>query len=253
MEFDMQFGYDLSHSNKKRFGVLFLATICYMQSAFATPANQPANLPARQDLSVLKSKVEEFLVTQSTGYPGKVNVTAGAIDPKLKLAPCPAPEVFLPSGSRAWGRTSVGIRCNAPNIWTIYAQAKVSVKAQYLVAAMPLAQGHVMTAQDMLLAEGELTQLPAGVFTDSAQAIGRTVSMSMIAGSVLRQEMLKQAPAVLQGQVVMLTSIGKGFSVAAEGKALNNANDGQVVQVKVESGSVVSGIARAGGKVEVAF
>jgi len=110
-----------------------------------------------------------------------------------------------------------------------------------------------MTAQDMLLAEGELTQLPAGVFTDSAQAIGRTVSMSMIAGSVLRQEMLKQAPAVLQGQVVMLTSIGKGFSVAAEGKALNNANDGQVVQVKVESGSVVSGIARAGGKVEVAF
>jgi flagella basal body P-ring formation protein FlgA len=107
--------------------------------------------------------------------------------------------------------------------------------------------------QDLLSVEGELTQLPAGVFTDVTQAVGRTVSMSMIAGSVLRQDMLKLAPVVQQGQSVMLTSGGNGFSVTAEGRALNNANEGQVVQVKAESGTVVSGIARAGGKVEVAF
>ena len=225
-----------------------IAMLALMQSAFATSAN----LPERQDLSLLKNKIEEFLLTQSTGYPGKVMVTAGAIDPNLRLAQCPAPEVFLPSGSRAWGKTSVGIRCSAP-IWTIYAQAKVSVKAQYLVAATPLAQGHIVTGQDVLLEEGELTQLPAGVFTDAAQAVGRTVSLSMVAGSVLRQDMLKLAPVVQQGQSVLLTSNGNGFSVTSEGKALNNANEGQVVQVKVESGSVVRGIARNGGKVEVAF
>ena len=225
-----------------------IAILALMQSTFATPAN----LPERQDLSLLKNKIEEFLLTQSTGYPGKVMVTAGAIDPNLRLAACPAPEIFLPSGSRAWGKTSVGIRCSAP-IWTIYAQAKVSVKAQYLVAATPLAQGHIVTGQDVLLEEGELTQLPAGVFTDAAQAVGRTVSLSMVAGSVLRQDMLKLAPVVQQGQSVLLTSNGNGFSVTSEGKALNNANEGQVVQVKVESGSVVRGIARNGGKVEVAF
>lgn len=225
-----------------------IAMLALMQCAFATSAN----LPERQDLSLLKNKIEEFLLTQSTGYPGKVMVTAGAIDPNLRLAQCPAPEVFLPSGSRAWGKTSVGIRCSAP-IWTIYAQAKVSVKAQYLVAATPLAQGHIVTGQDVLLEEGELTQLPAGVFTDAAQAVGRTVSLSMVAGSVLRQDMLKLAPVVQQGQSVLLTSNGNGFSVTSEGKALNNANEGQVVQVKVESGSVVRGIARNGGKVEVAF
>ena len=225
-----------------------LALLVWMQTAIATPAN----LSERQDLSVLKSKIEEFLLTQSNGYPGKVTITAGAIDPNLKLAQCPAPEVFLPSGSRAWGKTSVGVRCSAPN-WTIYAQAKVSVKAQYLAAATPLAQGHIVTGQDIVLEEGELTQLPAGVFTDATQAIGRTVSMSMVAGSVLRQEMLKLAPVVQQGQSVLLTSNGSGFSITAEGKALNNANEGQVVQVKAESGTVVSGIARAGGKVEVAY
>jgi len=224
------------------------ALLILMQPAFATPAN----LTERQDLELLRNKIVEFLVTQSTGYPGKVTVSAGLIDPNLKLAQCPAPEIFLPSGSRAWGKTSVGIRCSAPS-WTIYAQAKVNVKAPYLVAATPLVQGHVVTGQDLLSEEGELTQLPAGVFTDAAQAVGRTVTMSMIAGSVLRQDMLKLAPVVQQGQSVMLTSGGHGFSVTAEGKALNNANEGQVVQVKAESGTVVSGIARAGGKVEVAF
>lgn len=225
-----------------------IALLSLMQCAFATPANQPE----RQDLAALKNNIEEFLLTQSTGYPGKVMVTAGAIDPNLRLAQCPTPEVFLPPSSRAWGKTSVGIRCSAPR-WTIYVQAKVSVKAQYLVAATPLAQGHIVTGQDVLLEEGELTQLPAGVFTDAAQAVGRTVSLSMAAGSVLRQEMLKLAPVVQQGQSVLLTSNGNGFSVTSEGKALNNANEGQVVQVKVVSGSVVRGIARSGGKVEVAF
>lgn len=51
----------------------------------------------------------------------------------------------------------------------------------------------------------------------------------------------------------MLTSGGKGFRVSAEGKALTKANEGQVVQVKVANGQVVSGIARSGGQVEVVF
>lgn len=207
----------------------------------------------KQDLSQLSAKVVEFLQTQTVGYPGKVTVQAGAIDPNLKLAQCQDAQVFLPTGSRAWGKTSVGIRCSTPSAWTIYAQATVNVVAQYLVAAVPLAQGRVVTADDLLFQSGDLTQLPAGIFTDLAQAQGRIVNISMTAGTVLRQEMLKVSPVVQQGQTVMVTSSGKGFRVSAEGKAMTKANEGQVVQVKVASGQVVSGIARQGGQVEVVF
>jgi len=41
--------------------------------------------------------------------------------------------------------------------------------------------------------------------------------------------------------------------VSAEGRALANANEGQVVQVKVASGQVVSGIARVGGQIQVGY
>lgn len=232
--------------------VIFLVTaVC--QAENVTPATALANQPAKQNLSAIKVKITEFLETQTIGYPGKVTVRAGAIDPNMKLAQCPDLQVFLPTGSRAWGKTSVGVRCNAPGIWTIYVQATVNVAAQYLVAAVPLAQGQMVTSQDLLFESGDLTQLPAGVFTDQAQAIGRTVNISMNAGTVLRQEMLKITPIVQQGQTVKVTSVGQGFSVSAEGKAMAKANEGQLVQVKVASGQIVTGIARNGGQIEVNF
>lgn len=216
-------------------------------------ANQNQNSNQNQNLGLVKAQMQAFLQTQTIGYPGKVKVSVGAIDPSLKLANCQNLQMFLPAGSRAWGKTSVGARCEAPSAWTIYAQATVNVIAEYLVAATPLAQGQVISKQDMLFETGDLTQLPAGVFTDAAQALGRTVNLSMNAGTVLRQEMLKVSPVVQQGQTVKLTSSGNGFSVSAEGQALSKANEGQVVQVKVASGQVVTGIAHAGGQIEVAF
>lgn len=207
----------------------------------------------RQDIGVLKQKVEEFLKVQSAGYAGEVNVTAGGIDPNLKLAACLTPEAFFPPGSRAWGKTSVGIQCDAPVRWKIYVQGNVSIKAQYLVASHPLSMGQTITKQDLSFAEGDLTQLPAGVLTDASQVLGLTARTSIMAGSIVRQDMLKQALAVQQGQTVLLTTAGIGFSINAEGKALKNANQGEVVPVKVQSGQVVSGIARADGKVEVRF
>ena len=233
-----------------------MRTVLILSGVIATMVchAEPVSIsPVKQNLGVVKSKIMEFLETQTVGYPGKVSVQAGAIDPNLKLAECADMQVFLPTGSRAWGKTSVGVRCNAPSVWTIYVQAKVSVVAQYLVAAAPLAQGQIVTSQDLVFENGDLTQLPAGVFTDQAQAIGRSVNISMNAGTVLRQEMLKISPVVQQGQTVMLTSIGNGFSVSAEGQAVTKANEGQVVQVKVASGQIITGIAHNGGQVEVRF
>jgi flagella basal body P-ring formation protein FlgA len=230
---------------------LLVAAVC--QAEVAAPSATQVNQTAKQNLTILKAKIAEFLETQTIGYPGKVSINVGAIDPNIKLAQCPDVQVFLPTGSRAWGKTSVGVRCSAPVNWAIYVQASVNVTAQYLVAAAPLAQGQVVTSQDLIFEKGDLTQLPPGIFTDISQAVGRSVSMSMNAGTVLRQEMLKITPIVLQGQNVKVTSVGNGFSVSAEGKAMAKANEGQLVQVKVASGQVITGIARNGGQVEVNF
>lgn len=206
-----------------------------------------------QDLPQLRQLATHWLQQQTTGLPGQVNVQVGAIDPKLKLANCVAPDVFLPAGSRAWGKTSLGIRCAESSPWTIYLQAEVSVIGQYLVTATPLMQGQVITAQDLVFQSGDLSKLPPGVLTDLSQAAGRSVNVALMAGAMLRPEQLRMQTVIKQGQTVRLNSTGKGFSISAEGAAMGNAGDGQTVQVKVAGGQIVSGVARGNGVVEVAF
>lgn len=221
---------------------------------FALIANTAiADTPARQDHAVLRQSIERFLHTQSAGLPGEVNLSVGQIDPRLNLATCPAPEPFLPSGSRIWGKTTVGVRCSAPSSWTIYVQATVQVVAYYVVTAAPLAQGQIIGPNDLAKMHGDLTLLPQGIVTDASQAIGRTLAVSLPLGSPLRTDSLRNQQTVQQGQVVRLVSNGPGFRVSAEARALNNANEGQVTQARTASGQIITGIARTSGVVEVTY
>jgi flagella basal body P-ring formation protein FlgA len=208
---------------------------------------------ARQNVAALRTVVEQFLQTQTAGLPGEVKVKVGAIDARTALAACPAPEAFLQPGARAWGKTTVGVRCTAPSSWTIFVQAQVSVQAEYVAAALPLAQGQPIEQTQLVLVKGDIATMPNGIVTDMSQAIGRTPIVSLAAGTPLRGDSLRSKPVVQQGQAVRLVTNGNGFSVSGEGKAIGTAGDGQVVQVRTPSGTVVSGTARAGGMVEVAF
>jgi len=208
---------------------------------------------AKQDDTVLRQAVEQFLIEQSRGLPGEVNVTVGPIDPRLYLADCPGFETFLPPGNKAWGKTTVGLRCNQPEHWTVYISAVVHVNGDYVAAVTPLAQGQQVSEKDVVVVHGDLTALPPSIVTNPAQAVGMTVARSVPAGMPVRQDALKSQPAVTSGQVVRLVSSGDGFSVTAEGRALSNAGEGQVVQARAANGQVVSGIAKLGGTVEVNY
>jgi flagellar basal body P-ring formation protein FlgA len=222
-------------------------------AAFCMLGTTAAAQTPRQDPAVLRHAVEQFLRVQTSGLPGQVNLNIGQVDARTTLPNCAAPEPFLPKGSRLWGKTTVGIRCTAPSPWTIYVAATVQVVADYLVTATPLAQGQPVGPNDLAKIKGDLTTLPVGIITDASQAIGRTVSVSLPAGTPLRNDALRSQQAVQQGQTVRVTSIGPGFTVSAEARALNNAAEGQVAQARTASGQVVSGVAKAGGIIEVTY
>jgi flagella basal body P-ring formation protein FlgA len=238
---------------KRTLLIALLAGTASLAAAQTQPAATGRRDAGPQNVNALRTVVEQFLQTQTAGLPGTVTVKVGAIDARTALAACPAPEAFLQPGARAWGKTTVGVRCTAPSNWTIFVQAQVNVQAEYVAAALPLAQGQAIEQSQLVLVKGDIAAMPNGIITDMAQAIGRTPTVSLAAGTPLRLDTLRSKPVVQQGQAVRLVSNGNGFSVSAEGKAIGNAGDGQVVQVRTPSGSVISGTARAGGMVEVAF
>lgn len=207
---------------------------------------EPGDTPTSLDFAV-----ESFLQTHTKGLPGKVKYRVRPLARTTRLSPCDAYDPFFPPGSKAWGKTTIGVRCLGPSTWTVYLQAQINVYATYLVAANTLAAGQLIGPGDVVSRQGDLGTLPPTVLTDSAQAVGKTVRLGIGPGQPVRSDQLIAPWAVQQGQNVTTVSGGEAFSVSSSGKALNNAAEGQVVQVRTSSGQTISGIARAGGIVEI--
>lgn len=201
----------------------------------------------------LAATLDHYLRIQTRGLPGQVTYSIGHIDSRTQLRPCSSFEPFLPTGSRLWGKSTVGVRCLAPSAWTVYVPVQVKISGNYLIAARQVTAGQALVAEDIVIRSGDLSSFPANIVTDQAQALGKTAKNRIAAGQPLRSDFLIAPWAVQQGQSVKLVSKGSGFSVSSEGKALNNASDGQVAQVRTSSGQTVSGIARPGGMVEVTY
>ncbi|HQS32636.1 MAG: flagella basal body P-ring formation protein FlgA [Polaromonas sp. 39-63-203] len=193
--------------------------------------------------------IEHFLLAQTAGLPGKVSITIDK--PRFAaLPPCEAPEAFLPSGVRPWGRVSVGVRCNESPPWTRYVAARVGVVAGYYVAARTITAGQALTPVDVAVREGDLATLPASVVVDPAQ-LGGVVALNRIAsGAPIRRELLRGVVLVRQGQSIKLVTRGAGFVASAEGKAMTDAAAGAVVQVKMQGGQLLSGVVQPDGSVE---
>jgi flagella basal body P-ring formation protein FlgA len=210
-----------------------------------------STVSARQDPVPIKSAIEDFLHRQTQGLPGQVDFVVGSIDADNNLTPCSALDVSLPHGGRLWGNSSVVVRCQTEPGWKLFVAVRVRVTGEYLVSARALSLGQVVVEADLAKQRGDLTELPDGVLSEPKQAIGRTLAVSLGAGRPLRADALKLPLVVQQGQGIKVISVGNGFQVSSDGRALNNAAAGQVVQVRLRNGNVVSGIARSEGIVEV--
>lgn len=193
--------------------------------------------------------IEQFLLRQTAGLPGKVGIT---IDTPISgsLPACESPEPFLPGGARLWGRISVGVRCHSDQPWTRYVPVHIAVRSVYYVALQPIPAGHVLTVADATAREGDLTSLPRSVIVDPSQFNGATALNQIASGAPLRRELLRDAVAVQRGQTIRVRTQGAGFVVSAEGKAMTSGAVGALIQVKMQGGTLISGIVGPDGMVE---
>ncbi len=191
------------------------------------------------------------------GAGARVEVELGRIDPRLRLAACSNIEPFVPAGARLWGRGHVGLRCadtgaNAAR-WQVFLPVNVRVFGAALIATRPIAAGQAFGTDDLATAEVEWSREPQGVLIDVAQLDGRVTSRPIGIGQPIPLGSLRAPQVVAAGDQVKIVGHGTGFSVTAQAVALTAAQDGQSVRVRLDSGRVLTGVARAGRAVEVSF
>lgn len=228
---------------------ILLIACLLLQSVAAEAAPANGSPISTQDHAQIKDTVAAFVQQQTASLPGKTIYKIDEIDRRITLPECSRLEAFLPTGSQMIGKTSVGVRCMEKNGWSIFVPVQIRVSLDLLVSARQLPLGHTLQEEDLASQTTETSHTEG--FTDPKQVLGKVLRYGITAGQVLRSDMLRPPYSVTQGQVVQLAVQGSGFSVRSEGTALNNASTGQTVQVRTTTGRVISGIAGAGGVVEV--
>jgi flagella basal body P-ring formation protein FlgA len=199
----------------------------------------------------LATEVQQL--AQAAGMPpgARVEVEVGSLDARLKLAPCARITPYVPTGTRLWGRARLGLRCDEGARWNVYLPVTVKVYAQALTATQALPAGSVVDASHLRLDEVDLAAEFSPVIVRPQAAAGRTLVRALRPGQPVREADLKARQWFAAGDTVRVVTLGSGFSISADGQALNHGIDGQTVKVRNAGGRVVSGRAVAERRIEV--
>lgn len=217
----------------------------------ALAISPPALAAGKQDMAALQREVRQWLDDSLANSPGTPSYQISALDSRLRLDACRDMQVSLPAGNRLVGRSLLRVQCIDGASWSVSVPVQISISVTYYTAARPLAANQEIRAGDLAPQQGDLASLPGSVVLDPAQAVGRMLNSAIAAGNPLREEMLRGQTVIQQNQKVRVIFREGGIEVMNEGTALNNAQEGQPVRVKVSNGQTVQGTARADGSVEV--
>jgi flagellar basal body P-ring formation protein FlgA len=179
-------------------------------------------------------------------------VIMGALDSRLRLAPCQQIEPFLPPGTRLWGRSRVGLRCLEGRVhWKVYVPVTVKAWGPAWVLRRAVPGGTVLTQDDADLAEMDWAEQTASVLATPESWVGQEAAFALQPGQTIRANMVRPVPAFERGAQVRVKSLGSGFHVVVSGQAMEDGVVGQSVRVKLNGGRTVTGTVRPGQVVEV--
>lgn len=187
----------------------------------------------------------------------RIEVQVGALDARLRLAPCQRIEPYLPTNARLWGRTRIGLKCTlGATPWNVYLPLTVKVWARGWAASRPLAAGSMLAAGDLVEGEVDLAEEAGAMLDGAAEAeavVGRTLARPLAAGQAVRSTHFKPRLWFAAGDSVKIRAVGAGYTIEGEGQALGAGIEGQPVRVRTDAGRVVSGTAAAERRVDTAL
>ncbi|RZJ13768.1 MAG: flagellar basal body P-ring formation protein FlgA [Acidovorax sp.] len=234
---------------------VFVALLGGSGAALAQAQAQAAADPAA-DLGPLTQRWLDDAITrtQPAGMPLRMEVSVGALDSRLRLAPCARVEPYLPAGSRLWGRTRLGLRCvEGQTAWNVYLPVTIKAFGPAWVLTSPVAPGAVLTANDATQAEVDWAEESNAVMANPEMWVGQIAARQLGAGQALRQSMVRAPNLFKAGAQVKVVAQGVGYAVSSAGQAMSAGAAGQIVRIRMDNGRIVSGTVNETGTVMVAL
>ena len=209
-----------------------------------------------EDLTELSSQWLQDALTHneaSQSMPLRMEVQVGKLDARLNLAPCARVEPYLPSGSKLWGRTRIGMRCvEGPKPWNVFMPVTIKAYGPAWVLTHNVSMGEMLSYEHAMQTEVDWAESPHSIIALPEDWVGQTAARNLTAGMALRQTMVKAPEVFKSGAAVKVRVEGGGFVVTSSGKALQAGSVGESVRVRMGNGRTIMGTVTPQGEVVVA-
>jgi flagella basal body P-ring formation protein FlgA len=197
--------------------------------AGAAAAQVPAGTPLETAEAIRGAVNAAMLPRLGTYKDAAVEVEIGALDPRLRLPVCPAPDVALPPVNTALMTAKVA--CAAP-AWALYVPIRLHAWIDAVVAAVNLAPETALNAADLTRGRVDMLAHGGGLLTDPAEAAGKILRAGLPAGSPLLLAFLEAPVVVHRGQKVLLTVSDSTMTIRAPALALEDGRIGESIEVE---------------------
>lgn len=226
----------------------FRTTVILLTCSAPLFASVPAIPSAEQRLQVKLDALFDQPPAQSRDVVRNPELLAS---PKQIAAVCENPTLTIAGNdSRLTGKRTVIARCgNRKHFLPVLVHAT----GTWWVASQSLPGGAIVQRSDIEPQSGSLDNLPAGVIFNPNEIIGQRLTRAVTAGKPLLQNQLRQQWRLKAGEQVDLVTMGDGFRIRGQGKALNNAAVNDMLKVRTANGQTLSGKVADDGQVEIFF
>lgn len=182
----------------------------------------------------------------------EIRARALALDTRLALAPCGHTLETFAAPGRGAGRTTVGVRCNAPKPWTLYVPVQVDASVATIVLRDAMPRGSVLTAGDLRVELKPAARVFGQLVSSVASAVGKQLRRDTAAGTALKINMLTDPQAIARGQTTQIVSVINNIEVVMNGTALSGASAGETIKIRNNtSGKLLEGVVMLDGRVRV--
>ncbi len=229
------------------------ATPARAESTAAATTALPLTAAVREQAQALAQQAAAALAPAGA----RIVATAGALDARLRLAPCTRIEPHLVAGLPSWGHTRVGLRCTdaagatGAAGWRVYLPMQVQVWAPAWTSKAALPAGALLVVDQWELTETDWAAATSPPLGAAVAITGRSLARPLAQGQALRESDLMARRWFASGEAVGIITAGPGFSIRTEGQALGPGLEGQPVRVRTEGGRIFTGQPIGAGLVEV--
>lgn len=220
----------------------FLSAMLFGALTLSASATPPTAQQLTAQLSTLLNK------QQPGGADFPVVRSVKILTPTDKLERLCARPVLALAGSdtRLTGNRSIAARCGTERA---FIQIAVQAEGSWWSTVAPLKAGATLSLADIQRHQGSLDHLPVGLLFAPNEIVGRVTTRNIAAGAPVTENMLRKQWRVRAGQDVEVIAIGNGFTVRAQGKALDNAAINEKLRVSMRTRQVTTGVVTAEGAI----